>query len=79
MGTSQFCFLMHCKSFLLSACSIMFTCIIHMVLCSTFAERLALIRQQRADAAKKRDEEKNGIQYLLLESCSSNQFWQCDF
>jgi hypothetical protein len=30
------------------------------------AERLALIRQQRAEAAKKRDEEKNGMIRVAL-------------
>jgi len=36
---------------------------------SVNAERLALIRQQRADAAKKREEEKAGTPLAIFLSC----------
>lgn len=40
-----------------------------LILLRNFAERLALIRQQRADAAKKREEEKAGT---FLYTCTSH-------
>lgn len=41
------------------------------------AERLSLIRQQRAEAAKKREEEKAGMSLLSYVSFSSHQYPYC--